>query len=405
MLQSEPLPTPMSDQRQTADRSSSRRQKRVLFVTRTDGFGGTERHLLELLRRLDRTQAHITILQVEQDIYTGLLQADPTVVVYSAHPGTSSWNWFRLFRRAGPDVVVFVNGSLRAFPCSASVAARAAGVKRIFAIHHLLAPVMERDKGWSPRSIVGRLIGGRTRRLLAFWISSRFADATICVSDAVRRRLVGSYGFPEATTRTIHNGVPMGPASSAAARVRVRTRLGVSDGDFLLVCVARLSEVKGIDILLRTVAQAGAGNLSLKCVIVGDGPLRESLIQQAQELGIEGRIFFEGFQEDVASFLYAAEAFILTSHNEGFPLSILEAMSCALPCVVTDVGGNAEAIRHRIDGFVVPPGSVDELSSAVEFLIQHPNERAKMAVSARARVAEEFCIDDRMADIARLVLE
>jgi len=171
-----------------------------------------------------------------------------------------------------------------------------------------------------------------------------------------------------------------------------------------MVCTARLTEQKGIDILLQAMARVLRDGVCCKCVIVGDGPLRDQLLEQAREIGLSGHVFFEGFREDVRPYLQASSAFVLTSHREGLPFSILEAMACGLPCIVTDVGGNAEAITHQVHGLVVPPGSVDAVAGAISYLATHPHERAQMSRMARATACEAFDIDKNMAEIRRVIL-
>jgi glycosyltransferase involved in cell wall biosynthesis len=185
--------------------------------------------------------------------------------------------------------------------------------------------------------------------------------------------------------KTIHNGVSVSEfVPSENDRVAIRARLRVRPDEFLLVCPARLSQQKGIDILLQAMARVVRDGIRYKSVIVGEGPLRNQLEEQARELGLAGHVFFEAFQEDVRPYLQAASTFILTSHREGLPLSILEAMASGLPCIVTDVGGNAEAITHQVHGLVVRPGSVDGVANAISYLATHPQERAQMSRMARA---------------------
>jgi glycosyltransferase involved in cell wall biosynthesis len=184
----------------------------------------------------------------------------------------------------------------------------------------------------------------------------------------------------------------------------VRARLGVGPEDFLLVCVARLAETKGVDILIQAVSIVARQGISCKCIIVGDGPLKEKLLQQANSQGLWGYVYFEGFQEDVRPYLQAGSAFILTSYQEGLPLLVLEAMACGLPCIVTNVGGCAEAVKDQVVGLVIPPASVEAAADAILFLVTHPHERARMAQASRSRVCEEFDIEAKMAEIKRLIL-
>jgi glycosyltransferase involved in cell wall biosynthesis len=79
-------------------------------------------------------------------------------------------------------------------------------------------------------------------------------------------------------------------------------------------------------------------------------------------------------------------------------------MACGLPCIVTDVGGNAEAVTHQVDGLVVPPGSVDAVADAISYVATHPHERARMSRMARATACEAFDIDKNMAEIRSVIL-
>jgi glycosyltransferase involved in cell wall biosynthesis len=381
--------------------------KKLLFVTNAGGFGGAEIHLLELIERLRQSDVQLSILQVGADIYPVHLREHecPHVEVHSQKIRNSLGDWFRYFRKRRPDTVVFVNSWIRSYPWYSSLAAYLAGVPRRFAIQHLIAEPLQKVEGSSIRNVLRRLFGGRTRTRLISSVSAFFCTTTICVSNAVRNRLVDDYRYPANKTVTIYNGASVSEfVPSTINRTYVRTRLGIAPEEFVLVCVARLDEVKGHDILLSALARLLSQGQCCKCIIVGDGPLRKSLGQQVHALGLNGSVFFEGFQKDVRSFLQAADAFVLTSHAEGFPLSIVEAMSCGLPCIVTDVGGNAEAVHHMAQGLIVAPRSVEGVANAIAYLLAHPRKRVEMSEMARERALKEFDIQDRMADIIRVIL-
>ena len=204
---------------------------------------------------------------------------------------------------------------------------------------------------------------------------------------------------------TIHNGVSGREfAPSRSEGDAVRRKLGIGSDEFVLVCTARLSPEKGIDILLLAMSKVIRQHPSSKCIIIGEGALKEMLLERANSLGLSGHIFFEGFQADVKPYLWAADAFVLTSHIEGLPFSVLEAMACGLPCVVTNVGGNAEAVANNVNGLIVSPNSADEVAQAILYLLTHSRERARMADASRSRACNEFDIDSRMADIQRVIL-
>jgi len=409
--------------------ASRRAWKKVLFVTNTAEYGGAEKHLLDLIHRFREPKVSLCILCLDQDLFSERLgpDRDVEVISYKKTPRTV-WDWSRLFRSVRADVVVFVHGVFWAIPYTAPVGAYLAGVHRRYSIQHLMIP---RDP--VPPTMLAamegrRSIRGRVRRLLGRpepdWVatlplrliasmsspaqlrrSARLIRTTICVSDALRDSLVRDLGFPKQKMKTIHNGVSVSEfVPSASRESEIRKKLGLDQDDFVLVCVARLSGQKGIDILLRAMALVLRAGLDCKCIILGDGPQRQRLLKEAADLALAGHVFFEGFHEDVRPYLQAGSAFVLTSHREGLPLSILEAMACGLPSVVTNVGGNSEAVADHIHGLVVPPGSPEAVAEAIKYLITHPEECARMSKSARERVCEAFDIEKAMAEIRRTIL-
>lgn len=373
--------------------------RNVLIVTRAFDYGGAEKHLLELLRRIDRTGLRLSILCLGQDLYSERLGSGRDIEVTACtRPPNSLWDWVRLFRKGHPDVVVFIYGWIWAFPWFASIGARLAGIPRRFSIQHLMTPI-DTNRGWA-RELIRRMFGPVTMKISA----SQF-HTTIAVSDNLKKSLIRDLGFPAGTIRTIHNGISSSEfAPSEKNGSNLRNERGISSGEFVLACAARLSEQKGIDILLQGLALVMRAGIPFRCFVIGDGPLKDQLIDQARRLGLTDRVFFEGFREDVRMYLQASSAFVLPSRREGLPLSILEAMACGLPCIVTDVGGNSEAIKDKINGLVVPAGSAEALANAISYLATHEAERAQMCKVARKMATEEFDIEKSMAEIARVVL-
>jgi glycosyltransferase involved in cell wall biosynthesis len=405
-----PLRRGQFSSRESTVHSSTKKQKSILFVTNTNEYGGAEKHLIDLIRRLRKSGVHISILCLDTDLYTdrlkeeGLDGVQVTCVKMRHRSGPKLfWEWFRVLWAARPDVLVFVRACLWFYPWYASLASRLAGVSRCVSIIHMIPPpVPEKEPLVSFRGVMLRM--QRSRYLLGLRLLAFFEDSIICVSNIIKNQLVTEYQFPLRRTITIYNGVSLSQFNHSQDRgVLLRHRLGVAAGDFLLVCPARLNEQKGIDILLLAMARILKKGLRPTCVIVGDGPLKDQLHEQARALNLGRHVIFEGFRKDIRPYLQAADAFILTSNREGLPLSILEAMACGLPCIVTDVGGNAEAVSHNVTGLVVPPGSPDQVAQAIEYLEVHPEECRRMSRMARPRVCEIFDIDVRMAEIGQLL--
>ena len=289
---------------------SNRPLKKILFVTRTYEYGGVERHLLELIQRLRGPGLQLSILCLGSDFYSARLGLEQGVrVITCEKPPRSLLDWVRVFRTVQPDIVVLDYGWIWSFPWIASVGAWLAGIQRRFSIQHLIIPA--NAKRGPIRRMLRRIMGPVNWR-----IAAHLFHTTICVSDDLKESLASDLGFPKKKMRTIHNGVSLSEfAPSESSGAGIRDKLLLRPEEFVLVCAARLSQQKGIDILLQAVARVLRDGVHCKCIIVGDGPLKEQLLEQARELSLSNHIFFEGFQEDIRPYLQAGSAFVLTSHE------------------------------------------------------------------------------------------
>ncbi len=154
------------------------------------------------------------------------------------------------------------------------------------------------------------------------------------------------------------------------------------DIDFILV--ARLSPIKRIDHYLRAVAIVAKNRPATRAVIVGDGELREALESLATELNITDRVEFLGHQSDVGSFLNRSRAFVLTSDSEGLALSLMEAMTCGLPAVVSNVGDLGDLVTDGHNGFLIDDRSPEQFAAGMEKLVNDDATWATFSANARA---------------------
>jgi glycosyltransferase involved in cell wall biosynthesis len=159
-----------------------------------------------------------------------------------------------------------------------------------------------------------------------------------------------------------------------------------------MVVVANLIAYKGHADLLDALASAAPRmDTDWRLLLVGrDDGMGEGLKMQAERSGLSGKVVFCGEQAGVAPYLAAADIAILPSHEEGFSNSVLEGMAAGLAMVVTDVGGNAEAVIDGQSGLVVPPHSPDRLAAAIVELARDPVLRERYGEAARLRIVERF---------------
>ena len=157
----------------------------------------------------------------------------------------------------------------------------------------------------------------------------------------------------------------------------------------IVLTVARLDQQKGLPTLLEAAVQVPEAIF----VIVGEGPERTALEAQRQELGLENRVIFTGFRQDIPAWLGHCSLFVLPSLYEGVPISLLEAMAAGKPVIASAIPGNDEAVTHAETGWLFPPGDADALAKAVRLLLADQNLAKQLATAGQAHVQKEFSIN------------
>jgi len=221
------------------------------------------------------------------------------------------------------------------------------------------------------------------------WLHRRM-DAVLGNSAAVLAQL-REEGVPEARLGLIYNGISV---SEGIGRTEARARLGIGDEILVFVIVANLIPYKGhVDLIeaLGAIRERLPGGWLLLCAGRDVGIGRE-LDMRARDLGIDANVRWLGERPDVLEIFCAADIGILCSHQEGFSNSLLEGMASGVPMVVTDVGGNQEAVIDGQTGFVVPAGHPEALARALLELADDPALRQKFGEAASQRVRAEFSL-------------
>jgi glycosyltransferase involved in cell wall biosynthesis len=383
--------------------------KKIMFVlSKTAEFADVEKHLFLLLRGLIGSVQDPVVICFDGGSLSRYLDDElktRITIKYVSEPRSFA-AWFRLIRENRPEIIVFYCDWFREFPWRAPVVSSLAGVSRCLSIQHLMPSAPETAvRSSSLKSRLRRMVAHRARHKLKLGLAGYATDRTICVSNAVRDSLAQAHRFLASKAITIHDGVSTLDATSLdCTKVALRARHEMSLDEFLLICTPQLSQASGADILIRAVSRVIRQGIPCKCIILADAPLQEELKPEANSLGLFDHVFFEKTQKDMRPYFHAGSAFVLTSSIEGLPLSLLEAMGCGLACIVTDVGGNSEAVTDRKAGLVITPGSLDELESAIIYLATHPRECAEMGAASREIVCRGFDICDKNEQFKAAIL-
>jgi teichuronic acid biosynthesis glycosyltransferase TuaC len=202
------------------------------------------------------------------------------------------------------------------------------------------------------------------------WLSARLtrqalrrATLVITVSEDLKRIAI-EMGVPAERVQSIPNGCDL-DVFFPADRLEARRELRIAADRRVVLFVGRLVEVKGVEVLVEAARLALARSPSLELVLVGDGPLRESLERQAREkLGAHARFTGPLPPEKIARWMAAADVVCLPSYSEGCPNVVIEALACGRPVVASEVGGVPELVSADT-GILVPPGRPEALAEAL----------------------------------------
>lgn len=362
------------------------RPLRVMFMNTSLFVGGAEWLEVELARGFDRGRLlpEVCCLKVGGPL-TAQLPADVPVyqnLMRHKYDVTVVPRLVRLFRRRQIDIVVTLGAGDRMF--WGRLAAWLAGVPVIAGWLH--------STGW-PDNI------GTLNRLL-----TPITDAFIAVAPSHRRYLVEQERLPGDRVYQVANGVDTERFAPRPADNQLRAQLGLPAAAPVGGIVARLSSEKNHELLLRVAAAVRKEIGDAHFLLVGDGPQRERLQALAAELGLTEAVHFVGNRSDVPDLLALMDVFLLTSHIEANPLSILEAQAMAKPVVATRVGSVPETVLDGEVGYLVEPGDAPAMAQRVIELFRDPRLARRLGSEARRQVVERHSLR-RMLDQFQDLLE
>ena len=214
------------------------------------------------------------------------------------------------------------------------------------------------------------------RGRLRFWAIRRWADVVVALTDVMRAEAL-QIGVPPERVKILNNGIDASAYEfDAAARLAAKQQLGLQENTVALF-VGRLDPVKSLPTVIEAMKSTRQRSPKLRLVIVGDGPERGALEEQAKSLGVEDVVQFAGSQKNVNLYLKAADLFILPSFTEGISNALLEAMASGVACLATPVGGNKEVLDQGKYGVMVPVANVEAWADA---LIEYGNDETKRKI-------------------------
>ncbi len=237
------------------------------------------------------------------------------------------------------------------------------------------------------------------------WLLRRCTRAVAC-SEAVARTFTGS-GLVTGTLETIPNGIepPSGPPLSAKRRKALRASFGAGEDTVLFASVGRLTAAKGYRDLLDAFARSASPGADRRLLLIGEGPLRDDLEQQAKRLELDDRVVFAGFRSDVPELLQAIDVVVFSSRWEGLPVALLEAMATGRCLVTTEVPGILEAVRAGREALVSPITDPESLAANLARAAAETDLRARLGKAAEQRFRRRFTAAAMVASYEQLYRE
>lgn len=226
-------------------------------------------------------------------------------------------------------------------------------------------------------------------------------ERVITVSQTMKRNILFGRTKNE-KIRVVNTGLDYSALEEGRSRNAVRDELGIERDAVVVGTVGRVYVEKGHRYLIDAANRLFLSHPNLHLLIVGDGPQRAKLEETVQVLGIERRVTFTGYYDDLPGALRAMDIFALpTILDEGFPTSVLEAQAAGLPVIATDTGGTFETMDPGVTGLLVKPRDVAGLSQAIAALLNDDEKRHLMAKAGPEWVRSSFTLDGMMAAISQ----
>ncbi len=317
---------------------------------------------------------------------------------------TAVFRLYRLMRKERPHIV-HTHTAKAGF--AGRLAARFAGVPVV--CHTFHGHVLEGYFGpGKPRLFRGieRILSRLTDRIIT--ISETLREDLSRMGVARRDRIsVVPLGFNLDGFRSCRNRFDRErrnrtPEGGRLCNGRFRKELGITEDQRLVAAVGRLVKIKNIPLFIDAARMARASDPQMRFVLVGDGELRPVLEDHVRSAGLEHAIRFAGWRYDMEEIYSALDTVVISSDNEGTPVSLIEAMAAGCPVVATRVGGVPDLLEGGSLGRMTPRGDARALAEAMLDVFRDEAKTLEMAVRARRTVLDRYRIERLIADMDRL---
>lgn len=259
------------------------------------------------------------------------------------------------------------------------------GARRLFGAVRRLPPLIHHEDGFNEDEADRQ----KPARVWFRRLTLPAAERLVVPSQRLEAIARDVWKQPSSRVQRIPNGIRLPDLSGMARPLPIP---GVEPGGGLIIgTVAGLRPVKNLSRLVRVFAEGAP--VDARLVILGEGPDRSTIIAEAERLGVAGRVILPGFVRDPVRMMAAFDIFALSSDSEQFPISLVEAMACGLPGVMTDVGDIAAMVAPENRPFILPACEEAGMAAALRRLASDPALRRSIGAANRAVALRDFSED------------
>jgi len=347
----------------------------VLFLTTHFNTGGITSYILTLGEALVKSGHQVWVASSGGNCVSRLESAGIRHVPINirtkseVHPKVvlSFWPLDRLIRKEGINII---HAQTRVTQVLGVWLSRSTGVKMVTTCHGFFRP------RWF-------------RKTFPCW-----GAAVIAISKPVAHHLSVDFGVAQNKIHLIANGIDLNRFVMTNEQMRREARQKTGMGTTPLIgIIARLSDVKGIDILIKAMPLILKEVPSANLLIAGQGPQEAYLKKITQDLSLTSHVHFKSTTNQTHDLLCAFDVFVMPSLMEGLGLSVIEAQACGIPVVASRVGGLVDLIEDQRSGFLVPINDPAALANRIIEVFRNPHQAKMMADQARLNVEQHFSVE------------